>query len=247
MSTQNSGFDRALTVFSPEGRLFQVEYAFKALNLDGLTGVGARGKDCAVLAVQRKVPDKLIDKDTVTRMFALTEDAGCLMIGSLPDSRSIVQRARYEAANFKYKNGFTMPSDALAQRIAEITQVATQAAERRPLGCCMLVISYDEEFKKPLLYKTDPSGHVAGYFATAMGSKRVEAINYLEKKYRRQMDYSQDETVSVAINTLKHVMSQDFKASELEVAIAGGKDGKKFRTLTEAEIDAYLTQIAERD
>ncbi len=85
--------------------ILSLEYTFKAISLDGLTSVGIRGEDCAVVACQCKLPDKLIDRASVSRLFSLTKHTGCVMTGMMPDCGAQVQRARYEAANFMYKYG----------------------------------------------------------------------------------------------------------------------------------------------
>ena len=102
------------------------EYAFKAITAANITSVGVRGKNCAVVISQKKVPDKLIDPSSVSYIYKLSPSVGCVMTGSIADARASVMRARGEAAEFRYKNGYEMPCDVLAKRLANISQVYTQ-------------------------------------------------------------------------------------------------------------------------
>ncbi|KAL6010601.1 Polyamine N-acetyltransferase 1 [Asimina triloba] len=204
-----SGYDRHITIFSPEGRLYQVEYAFKAVKASGITSIGVRGKDSICVVTQKKVPDKLLDQTSVTHLFPVTKYLGLLATGMtvcyawpldmsvdcplpsrsltygisvsqissplvllcsdamhtlfLPsDARSLVQQARKEAADFRFKWGYEMPVDVLAKWIADKSQIYTQHAYMRPLGVAAMVLGIDEE-KGPQLFKCDPAGHYFGH------------------------------------------------------------------------------------
>lgn len=248
--SRESGYDRFLTIFSPEGKLFQLEYAHKAVqNASGYGGptsaVGVRGKDSVVLCCQKKVPDKMIDPASVTRLFNITPKIGAVVVGMIADGRSVVAQARQEAGDFEYKNGYPMPASMLASRLADLAQVNTQHAGRRTMATDIMLVSIDDEMG-PQLFKVDPSGICFGYKAVAAGAKTYEAVSILEKKLAGNEELGYEDAIQAAIMTLQETVSADFKNDEIEIAVIENADAD-FRRLTTDEIDAYLDAIKERD
>ncbi|KAF9563678.1 proteasome subunit iota [Agrocybe pediades] len=260
-----TSYDRYLTVFSPEGRLYQVEYAFKAISGSGHTAISVRGKDTSVVITQRKVPDKLLDASTVTHLFSLTPTIGCVMTGLIADARAQVARARSEAAEFRYKYGYEITPDALARRMANINQVYTQRAAMRPLGISMIMIGIDPEFG-PQCFKLDPAGYFVGFHATAAGQKQQEAMNNLEKKWKKLdngrggedaakagQSLDRDAVIEMAIEVMSTVHATDYKPGEIEIGIVSTSEDEpektrgKWRVMDEAEIEEHLLAYAEKD
>lgn len=211
----------------------------------GLTSVGVRGKDSVVLVTQKKVPDKLLDPTSVTHMFAITKDIGCVVTGLTADAKAQVQRARYEAAEFEYKNGFAIPVEYISHRVANVAQVYTQHAFMRAYGVTTMFAGIDEE-RGPQLYKCDPAGHFMGYKGCAAGQKEQEANNFLEKRIKANAEMDFDLTVETAIIALQKCVGADLKPTDLEVAVVR-TDAPTFTILSVPEIDAHLNRIIERD
>jgi 20S proteasome subunit alpha 1 len=237
-----SNYDHHISIFSPQGRLYQMEYCFKSAN-SGLTGVAVRGKDSVCVVTQKKVPDRLMDGSSVTHLFNLTQKIGCCVTGSMADSKSMVQRARYEAGQWAFDNGYPMPVGVLARRMADLAQVNTQSAHMRPLACIGLFVGVDDE-KGPQVFKVDCAGHFLPYFAAASGPKEQEAMNFLEKRVKEMKEMTKDQVIQTAITCLGHVLGSDFRGSEIEVGCVEGKDGI-FAPLTEDEIETHLNAIAD--
>jgi 20S proteasome subunit alpha 1 len=222
------------------------------------------------------VGDKLVDASSVRHVHAVTKRVGVLVVGLPGDARSLVQKARAQAAEFRFKFGYDCPVDFLARALADQAQVYTQHAYMRPLGVVPILIGVDDE-RGPQLFKVDPAGYCVGYAATAAGAKDQEATARLEKRHKAaaggggaDADAEDAEggggaggagaagggyeaTVQAAIGVLQHVLAEDLKAGELEVGVAAEGVGPeefadgRFRTLEEAEVEAHLVAISERD
>jgi len=238
-------YDRHISIFSPEGRLYQVEYVFKAVKGAGLTALAVKGSDCVCVVSQKKVPDKLLDPSCVTSLFNISDEIGCVMLGNPSDCRSMVVRARQIAAEFTSDNGYVMPVHVLAHKVANICQLYTQYPSMRLQAVMGIFIALDDE-KGPSIYKVDPAGHFLGYKACAAGTKEQEATNALEKTVRKKEDMTQEETIQAAISCLQTVLAIDFKPADLEVAIVN-KANPRFRRLSDSEVEDHLNAIAEKD
>ena len=203
--------------------------------------VCARADVCVCASMQ----DKLIDASDVTHMYKITKHVGMCATGKGPDIRDIVQKARKKAADFKQSYGYEIPVDVLANILADEFQVYTQHAYMRPLAVMVMLVAIDDE-RGPSLFKCDPAGYYVGYSATSAGPKEVEAVNFLEKKVKSGSVFDVNETTQLAISTLQHVLGEEVKASELEVAIVTA-DNRAFRVISEAQVEEHLTAISERD
>lgn len=109
----------------------------------------------------------------------------------------------------------------------------------------MILISYEDD-NGPCVFKSDPAGYYCAFKACSVGAKQTEANSFLEKKLKKKQNFTDDEAIQLAINCLSTTLSADFKAAEVEVGVVS-KDNPKFRVLTESEIEAHLTAIAEKD
>merc|ERR1711935_457568 len=245
MSKSGAGYDRHITIFSPEGRLYQVEYAMKAVKHTQLTAVAVRGDDTVVVVCQKKVPDKMMDPSSISSLFHVSENVGAAIIGAVGDSRFQVQRMRQEAADFHHKFAYECPVDYLAHRMGDVAQVYTQHAYMRPIGAASILIGIDEEFG-PQLWGSDPAGISLGFKATSVGAKETEAKTILEKRLKSTEALTFDNTVQLALGSLQTTLGMDLKPSGVEVGIVT-KANPRFTTLTEEQVDAHLVAIAERD
>lgn len=235
-----------ITIFSPEGKLHQIEYAFKAIKSSNLTSIGVRGRDSVAVCIEKKIDDRMIDPVSVTYIHRITSEIGCLVTGRDADGRAWISRLRHESFKYLEENGHQIPVDILAMRAADIAQLYTQKSFMRPYAVELMLFSVDNE-KGSQLFKVDPAGHFMGYHAVTSGVKEQEATNHLEKEFRNRGNFnnlSEEETIRVAIESLQNTMGQDFKPTDIEVGVVNSNT-KTFKKLSLEEIEAHL-QIIQR-
>ncbi|CDW87101.1 proteasome subunit alpha type-6 [Stylonychia lemnae] len=238
-------FEKTMKVFSPDGRIYQMEYAFKAISQFGQTSIAVRGNDSVVVCTQKKIPDKLIVPDSVTNIFNVSDSRGVVLVGNMNDARYIVQWLRNNAAKFKFTNGYEIPVHVLAQKLGHHLQHFSQQAGLRPFCVNTTIVGMDEEFGAQC-YRVDPSGQAIGFKCVSTGSKEQEAMTQLEKHYRKKEgNWDRKETIETAIQVLQTVISSDFKANEIEIGVASVGD-VRFKKLTEQEIENHLNDLADK-
>ena len=242
-----SSADKEITVFSKEGKLYQLEYAFNAVKNAGFTSLAVRGQDCVVAITQKKVPDKSIVPSSVTHLFKVTNRIGVLFTGSLPDSRNLLVRMRQFATDYYSDFGYEIPIHILADKVSEFCQLYTQEAYMRPLCVISIIFSIDDE-KGPQVFKVDPAGYYVGYKATAAGEKEQGATNQLgrEIKIKKNIGLNRDETMKVAVKAMQNTLSMEFRSSDIEIGIVTTQD-PHVHFLTPDEIQNELNKIGEAD
>lgn len=192
----NFKYDLSASQFSPDGRVFQIDYASKAVEKSG-TVVGLRGKDCVVLAVEKIVTSTLYEADAGARIFTIDKNIGLAIAGLLADGRYIVDIARQEAANYRQQFERTIPLKHLTERISAYVHAYTLYSAVRPFGVSVILSAWDED-QGPQLYKIEPSGSSFGYFACASGKAKQQAKTEMEK-----FNYTEMSTTDLVQNSGK--------------------------------------------
>lgn len=180
MASSGSGYDLSSSTFSPDGRIFQVEYATKAVEHAG-TAIGILCSDGVILGVQKPLLQKMLVSSFSQRIYTVASNCGVGMTGFVPDGRQIVTRGMEEAASYVSNYGASIPPSTLADRMASYVHYFTLHGALRPFGASVLIAGYDEETKKPSLHMVEPNGMAYGYFACAAGKGRQPAKTELEK------------------------------------------------------------------
>ncbi|GAX73520.1 hypothetical protein CEUSTIGMA_g972.t1 [Chlamydomonas eustigma] len=213
MSGIGTGYDLSATTYSPDGKVFQTEYAQKAVD-GGSTVIGLRCKDGVVLAVEKLIISKLLVEGSNRRIYNVDRHAGLATSGLAPDGRMVVSRACEEAANYKQFYGELIPGHVLCDRVASYMHMFNLYWAFRPYGSTVLLATYDKN--GPALHVIDPSGTSFRYVGAAVGKGRQLARNEIEKLKLSEMTCR--EAVVVAAKILHKVHEEETKPFEIEMS-----------------------------
>ena len=207
------GYDMTPTMYSPDGRIYQVEYAIETVKR-GTIAVGIQCKDGVILAVEEKTRDLQVG-DITQKIFQVDDHIGVAAAGYIPDARVQVDTARFFAQSNKLTYDESVEVETVAKHLADQAHQYTQYSGVRPFGVALIVAGIDK--KGTRIFVTDPSGTYVSYSAVAIGGTSEDVTNFLEKNYRKDM--SMDDAISLAISAinLKNDKSstEDIKMSKI--------------------------------
>lgn len=238
---QNAGYDRAITVFSPDGRLFQVEYAREAVKR-GTTSIGIKCSEGIVLAVDKRTTSNLVEATSIEKIFKIDEHIGAATSGLVADARALVERARVEAQINKITYSEPIRVDSLSKKLCDMLQMYTQNGGVRPFGSALIIGGvYDGSCK---LFETDPSGALIEYKATAIGSGRSAAMDIFEYQYKDDMNLN--DAIKLALTAINEATEHETTANNVEIAVIKC-DEEVYTKLSQEEVQTFIDEVVSKE
>lgn len=234
---QMMGYDRAITLFSPDGRLLQVEYAKKTVK-QGSTAIGMVCSEGAVLVTDKRIVDKLIVSEAVEKIFKIDDHIGATASGIISDARVLIERAQNRAQQHKITFDSPIDTSLIVKDICSLKQICTQSGGLRPFGVSLLIIGADEN--GPKLFETDPTGIFFRYLATAIGEAETEIEEILHKEYKK--DIKVVDAIKLGISALVRTVDNEFNSDRLDCAYVDSKE-RQFRVLSKEEIEKLYNEV----
>ena len=230
----SGSYDTAITIFSPDGHLFQVEYAMEAVR-KGRCVVGMRGTNSVILAVERKAAAKLQDTRTVKKVYNLDQGIALAFSGLTADARVLCDKARLECQSYRLTMDEPPSAEYIARFIARTQQEYTQKGGVRPYGISTLVVGFGKD-QEPKLFLTEPSGSFSAWKAHAIGRNSKTVMEYLEKNYKEILDT--EAVLRLAIKSLLEVVESGSRNIEVAVMEKNG-----LRILTDEEVNTLIQEL----
>ncbi len=226
------GYDMTPTMYSPDGRIYQVEYAIETVKR-GTLAIGVKSKDGVVVAVE-EIPRKLQVSGLTQKIFQVDDHIGVAAAGYIPDARVQVDDARTFSQSHKLIYDEQVEVDTVAKHLADRCHQYTQYSGVRPFGVALIIAGVDQ--RGNLIYVTDPSGTYVSYAAVAIGASADEVNAFLEKNYHDEM--SLDDATALAIAAIELKTEQKDGTKHIKAARVT-KDKKILEKLSDAELDKY--------
>ncbi|MFP4523892.1 MAG: archaeal proteasome endopeptidase complex subunit alpha [Candidatus Woesearchaeota archaeon] len=225
MQHQMMGYDRAITMFSPDGRLLQVEYAKKTVRL-GNTAIGMVCKDGVLLVTDKRIIDKLVVPEAIEKVFQVDDHIMATAAGIISDARVLIERSQVKAQQHRVTYDAPMDILSVVKDVCNLKQLTTQSGGLRPFGVSLLIAGEDEDGLK--LFETDPTGIFNQYKATVIGEGETEAEEEIHKGYKESL--SIEDGLKLAVKAMKKVLKDDLNAERVDAAYIkkGGKGMEKF-------------------
>lgn len=236
MQPSNMAYDRAITVFSPDGRLFQVEYAREAVKR-GTTTVGLKYNSGVILMIEKRITSKLIEAESIEKIFKVDDHIGCATSGLVADARVLVERAQLEGQIHQISYGETITVNTLVKKICDFKQNYTQYGGVRPFGTALLIAGVDNHGIH--LFETDPSGALMAYKAASIGAGRNAVMDVFEEKY--QDDMTRDDVIKLGLEALMSTSEKELSAERVEIGCI--EKGNVFEMLTADTVAKYCQKI----
>ena len=229
-------YDRAITVFSPDGRLFQVEYAMELVNR-GATILGIQTAEGLVLGSEENL-EVLEEAGYSWKIFRVDDHIGAAIVGLSSDARILIDQARIYAQSNKLTYDEPIDIEVVTKRICDIQQMYTQHAGVRPFGVSIIFGGVDKT--GPRVFGTHPSGTYRGYKATALGAGRETVFNILKEEYKEEM--SLVDTTKLAVKCLVKALDSRQLPARIKIAIIPTKT-KKMEMLDDNVVDGYIKEL----
>jgi len=230
-------YDRAITVFSPDGRLFQVEYALETV-YRGATTVGISCPEGVVIGAEEKAESHLQDPNFSQKLYEVDEHLGAGVVGLSSDARILIDQARVYAQSNRLMYDEPIDIEIVAKRIGDVKQMYTQHAGVRPFGVSMIFGGVDKNGSK--IFTTDPSGSYRAYKGVAVGIGREAVEKILIEEYRH--DLTLEEAIKLAVKCLVSSLKTRGEESKLKIAVVP-TDTKRFRQLASQEVDEFVKTV----
>jgi proteasome alpha subunit len=236
---QQQAYDRGITIFSPDGRLYQVEYAREAVKR-GTPSVGIRTSEGVVLAVDKRSRSPLMEADSIEKLHKVADHVGIASAGHVADARRLIDFARRQAQVEELRYEEPIDVEVLTKAVTDNIQQYTQMGGVRPFGAALLIggVSNGE----PRLFETDPSGTPNEWKAVAIGSDRADVQDYLEEHWTPELTL--DEGIELALGALNSIREEAPDPGELALGVVA-TDTERYRRLGNDEIQSHLEVLEE--